>query len=215
MNLIRQELNKLDPSIIIYGEGWSAGPCALPNEQLGMKANIQKMPGIAEADLAVFLHLDAFAVFDGDEALDYFLGIVHGIHRLGLIASGTFVLPVLPLRFFLLNVCAVEEHDRAEIGRGLGRIDIAAEASLVQQRQIARMVHVRVGQKDGFDLGCVHGDILIDKDILALFHAAVHQKLMFAGFQVGDGAGHFMRRTQKNCFHLDTPFTKLCTFIIT
>ena len=47
MNLIRQELNKLDPSIIIYGEGWSAGPCALPNEQLGMKANIQKMPGIA------------------------------------------------------------------------------------------------------------------------------------------------------------------------
>ena len=47
MNLIRQELNKLDPSIIIYGEGWSAGPCALPNDQLGMKANILKMPGIA------------------------------------------------------------------------------------------------------------------------------------------------------------------------
>ena len=47
MNLIRQELNKLDPSIIIYGEGWSAGPCALPNEQLGMKGNILKMPGIA------------------------------------------------------------------------------------------------------------------------------------------------------------------------
>ena len=47
MNLIRQELNRLDPSIIIYGEGWSAGSCALPNEQLGMKANILKMPGIA------------------------------------------------------------------------------------------------------------------------------------------------------------------------
>ena len=47
MNLIHQELNQLDPSIIIYGEGWSAGPCALPNEQLGMKANILKMPGIA------------------------------------------------------------------------------------------------------------------------------------------------------------------------
>ena len=28
-------------------EGWSAGPCALPNEQLGMKANIPQMPGIA------------------------------------------------------------------------------------------------------------------------------------------------------------------------
>ena len=47
MNIIRQELSKLDPSIFIYGEGWSAGSCALPNDQLGMKANIPQMPGIA------------------------------------------------------------------------------------------------------------------------------------------------------------------------
>jgi pullulanase len=47
MNLIREELNKLDPSILIYGEGWSAGPCGLPTEQLGVKANVPKMPGIA------------------------------------------------------------------------------------------------------------------------------------------------------------------------
>ena len=47
MNAIRAELNKLAPSILIYGEGWSAGACALPNEQLGMKANIPQMPGIA------------------------------------------------------------------------------------------------------------------------------------------------------------------------
>ena len=47
MNQIRAELDKLDPSIIIYGEGWSAGQCALPTEQLGVKANIPQMPGIA------------------------------------------------------------------------------------------------------------------------------------------------------------------------
>ena len=47
MNAIRRELNALDPSIFIYGEGWSAGACALPTEQLGMKANIGQMPGIA------------------------------------------------------------------------------------------------------------------------------------------------------------------------
>ena len=47
MNAIRAELNKMDPSILIYGEGWSAGACALPNEQLGMKVNIPQMPGIA------------------------------------------------------------------------------------------------------------------------------------------------------------------------
>ena len=47
MNQIRQAVDEIDPTIFIYGEGWSAGPCALPNEQLGMKANTAKMPGIA------------------------------------------------------------------------------------------------------------------------------------------------------------------------
>ena len=47
MNAIRQELTALDPSIFVYGEGWSAGQCALPTEQLGVKANVAQMPGIA------------------------------------------------------------------------------------------------------------------------------------------------------------------------
>ena len=47
MNHIRQMVNEIDPTIFIYGEGWSAGSCALPNEQLGMKANIPQMPAIA------------------------------------------------------------------------------------------------------------------------------------------------------------------------
>ena len=47
MNAIRKMVDEIDPSIFIYGEGWSAGACALPNDQLGMKANIPQMPGIA------------------------------------------------------------------------------------------------------------------------------------------------------------------------
>ena len=47
MNEIRQALDTIDPSIFIYGEGWSAGQCALPTEQLGVKANISRMPRIA------------------------------------------------------------------------------------------------------------------------------------------------------------------------
>ena len=47
MNEIRKAVDEIDPTIFIYGEGWSAGACALPNEQLGMKANISQMPGIA------------------------------------------------------------------------------------------------------------------------------------------------------------------------
>ena len=47
MNLIRKELTSIDPSIFIYGEGWSAGTCAYPIEKLAMKANISQLPGIA------------------------------------------------------------------------------------------------------------------------------------------------------------------------
>jgi pullulanase len=47
MNEIRAEVNKIDPTIFIYGEGWSAGSCAYPQEKLAMKANVPQMPGIA------------------------------------------------------------------------------------------------------------------------------------------------------------------------
>ena len=43
MNRLRKEL----PDVLIYGEGWSAGNCALPQSMLAMKANISQMPGIA------------------------------------------------------------------------------------------------------------------------------------------------------------------------
>ena len=46
MNLIRAELDKIDPSIYMYGEGWSAGSCAYPQEKLAMKANTKELNGI-------------------------------------------------------------------------------------------------------------------------------------------------------------------------
>ena len=47
MNLLRKETQAIDPSIFIYGEGWSAGTCAYPQEQLAVKAHAYQMPGIA------------------------------------------------------------------------------------------------------------------------------------------------------------------------
>ena len=46
MNQIRAMVDAIDPTIYIYGEGWSAGSCAYPQEQLAMKAHINRMPGI-------------------------------------------------------------------------------------------------------------------------------------------------------------------------
>ena len=47
MQQIRAEVNKIDSSIYIYGEGWSAGSCAYPVDKLAMKANAQQLNGIA------------------------------------------------------------------------------------------------------------------------------------------------------------------------
>ncbi len=47
MNDIRAELNKINPDILVYGEGWSAGSCAYTEEKRAVKAHISQMPGIA------------------------------------------------------------------------------------------------------------------------------------------------------------------------
>ena len=46
MNEIRAMVDQIDPSIYIYGEGWSAGSCAYPQEKLAMKANTKQLNGI-------------------------------------------------------------------------------------------------------------------------------------------------------------------------
>lgn len=46
MNQIRAAVDAIDPSIYIYGEGWSAGTCAYPQEKLAMKASTYKLNGI-------------------------------------------------------------------------------------------------------------------------------------------------------------------------
>ena len=46
MQAIREMVNRIDPSIYIYGEGWSAGSCAYPTVKLAMKANTHQLNGI-------------------------------------------------------------------------------------------------------------------------------------------------------------------------
>jgi pullulanase len=48
MNAVREALNKIDPTILIYGEGWTAGASTLDNSELALKANMASLdPGIA------------------------------------------------------------------------------------------------------------------------------------------------------------------------
>ncbi|MBQ8308145.1 MAG: type I pullulanase, partial [Alistipes sp.] len=47
MRQIRAAADAIDPSILIYGEGWAAQAPQLPAEELAMKANIKTIPGVA------------------------------------------------------------------------------------------------------------------------------------------------------------------------
>ncbi|GHU85732.1 type I pullulanase [Bacteroidia bacterium] len=47
INILRKELDKIDTSIILYGEGWYAEQPQLPRKQLAIKENIAQMPNVA------------------------------------------------------------------------------------------------------------------------------------------------------------------------
>lgn len=51
MKLIREELNKIDPSIIVYGEGWMGGPSPLKDNEAALKKNTYKFD---ELQIAAF-----------------------------------------------------------------------------------------------------------------------------------------------------------------
>ena len=47
MNKVREALNEIDPSIIVYGEGWTGGASPLPDDQKALKKNISQIDGTA------------------------------------------------------------------------------------------------------------------------------------------------------------------------
>lgn len=47
MNEVSKTLREIDPSIFVYGEGWTAGSSPLPQEQQALKANTYKLEKVA------------------------------------------------------------------------------------------------------------------------------------------------------------------------
>ena len=46
MNLARKALEKVNPDIIMYGEGWTGGDSTLPADERALKVNVGKLDGI-------------------------------------------------------------------------------------------------------------------------------------------------------------------------
>lgn len=47
MNAISQAIHAIDPTIFLYGEGWTAAACPLPDDQLALKKNVAQLDSIA------------------------------------------------------------------------------------------------------------------------------------------------------------------------
>ena len=47
MNEVREALNEIDPTIMVYGEGWDAGGSALAQNEAALKMYASQMPGIS------------------------------------------------------------------------------------------------------------------------------------------------------------------------
>ncbi len=47
MNLLSAELHKINPSVLLYGEGWNAGTSGLAESKAALKKNASKLSGIA------------------------------------------------------------------------------------------------------------------------------------------------------------------------
>ncbi|MBW6477854.1 MAG: type I pullulanase [Bacteroidales bacterium] len=47
MNLIRKELHDIDPTIFLYGEGWTAGDTPLPEHNRAIKVHAESLNGVA------------------------------------------------------------------------------------------------------------------------------------------------------------------------
>jgi pullulanase/glycogen debranching enzyme len=47
MLAVRVALDEIDPSLFMYGEGWTAGPSSLPQAERAVKANVGKLDRVA------------------------------------------------------------------------------------------------------------------------------------------------------------------------
>ena len=71
---------------------------------------------------------------------------------------------------------AVAQHNLQKVARLQRRVDRPAEAPLVQKRQVAGVVDVRVRHQRAQDVRRRYGKLAVDEAVHALLHAAIDDK---------------------------------------
>ena len=166
----------------------------------------EQVADIREADDDVFPDLNALAVAAWAQQTQHALHVLERIQRLGRRLAGAGGLAPLPLGLGHLDVRRVAQHDAAQVAGRLRGVDRAAEALLIQQRQVAGVVHVRVRDEHKLDLRRRDGDGNVLKQVPPLLHAAVDQAVVPADLEQGAAAGHLVVGADKCQLHGLAPF---------
>lgn len=95
----------------------------------------------------------------------------------------------------------IAQHDAAQVACRLRGVDRAAKALLIQQRQVAGVIHVRVRDEHELDLRRRDGDGDVLKQVASLLHAAVDQAVVPADLKQGAAAGHLVVGADKCQLH--------------
>ena len=167
----------------------------------------EQMADVRKAYLHAFQHGQALAIAAGAQKVERALGVFQVVDRLHGRAAGALGLARLPFRVRDLYVGAVAQHDLQKVAGLLRGVDGAAEAALVEQRQVAGMVDVGVRDEDAEQRLGLHGKGLVFKAVCALFHAAIDEEGAVVDGQKRLAAGDFMGGAEK--FHAHV-FTLLC-----
>ena len=167
----------------------------------------EQVADVRKAYLHAFEHGQALAIAAGAQKAERALGVLEVVDRLHGRSAGALGLARLPLRVRDLYVGAVAQHDLQKVASLLRGVDGAAEAALVEQRQVAGMVDVGVRDEDAEQRLGPHGKGLVFKAVRALFHAAIDEEGAIVDGKQCLAAGDFMGGAEK--FHAHR-FTLLC-----
>ena len=178
---------------------------ALGEPRLDARA-AEQVADIREADDDVFPDLDALAVAARTQQTQHALYVLERIQRFGCRLAGAGGLASLPLGLGHLDVRCIAQHDAAQVACRLRGVDRAAKALLIQQRQVAGVIHVRVRDEHKLDLRRRDGDGDVLKQVASLLHAAVDQAVVPADLKQSAAAGHLVVGADKCQLHGLAPF---------
>ncbi len=117
----------------------------LPDPQLDHRRT-EDVPGIVEADPHLIVDVDQLIVEDRRDVLERPLRVVQRIERLDFRLALALGFLGRPLRFLLVDVRAVAQHDRKEIRSSFCAINITGKPTFDEQRNAPTVVDMRVAQ---------------------------------------------------------------------